>query len=174
MTMLNRAARLLAVAASCLPFAAGAADLDYSAPPYDPYASRHGSPYDDPRYRDMYEIPAAPPRYAPPPRSFTRSYRDDGYLPPLNAPPRFSDAPLYDRCIARGEIRSRLADDGWGDFHDLDIRGEVAFVKARRPSGRIFELKVDRCTGDIVRASPLGPIYSGPYAGGDPRHDRAY
>jgi hypothetical protein len=180
--MRQRALRLLALAAICVPLAARAADLDDRAPPYDPYASRYGSPYDDPRYRDMYEHPAPPPRSAAPYRyhgAYPPRSTKDGYLPPMDGPPRFADhasryAERVDACIPRGEAKRRLIEDGWSDFHDLDIRGHVALVRARRPSGRLFELEVDRCSGEIVRAMPLTRGYSQPYADGRRRHDRYY
>lgn len=165
MTILKGSARLAAFAALCLPVAvAQAADIDYNAPPYDPYASRYGSPYDDPRYRDMYEHPAPPPRYAAPYR-YQRSYKDE-YLPPMDRVPRFDEPPrrryseLPHSCVPRGEAKRRLIADGWSDFHELELRGEVVLVRARRPSGRLFELRVDRCSGEIVRADPIGRPYA--------------
>lgn len=164
MTTTKRLAYISALAAVCLPVAAvQAADIDHAAPPYDPYASRYGSPYDDPRYRDMYEHPAPPPRYAAPYRP--RSYRDN-YLAPMDSAPRFDDpqrrqySSQSDYCIPRGEAKRRLVADGWSDFHERELRGEVVLVRARRPSGRLFELRVDRCTGEILRADPLGRPYA--------------
>ena len=42
----------------------------------------------------------------------------------------------------------------------------IATVRARRPSGRLFELTIDRCSGEIVSARPLEPRRFGPYAYG--------
>lgn len=178
MTRPDRWARMLAPLVICAPMAAAAADLDHDAPPYDPYASRYSSPYDDPRYRDVYQHPA-PPRHVEryrdsrPGAHYSGSYKD-GYLRPMDAPPRFADAPLRykeDYCIPRGEIRRHLIREGWSDFHNLELRTSIAFVRARSPSGRLFELKVDRCTGHVVRAEPLGPP---PFAHDHRRYGRSY
>jgi hypothetical protein len=69
-----------------------------------------------------------------------------------------------------------LQSQGWHAFHDVDIRGELVTVRARRPSGRLFDLTVDRCSGEVVNARPvLGPPL-GPYAYGPPprRWDRPF
>ena len=58
------------------------------------------------------------------------------------------------------------AAQGWHDFHDGDVRGDIATVRARRPSGRLFDLAIDRCSGEIVSAQPLEPRRIGPYAAG--------
>jgi hypothetical protein len=185
------AAGLLAAAAAT---GAQAADL-YDGPPPD----RYGSAYDDPRYADIYRYPVPPPRYAaPPPRAFERYaeppiprervYREDERYEPkyLPGPPRHSYAEPprahADRCLPREVVKERLLRSGWHDFHDGDVRGEIATVRARRPSGRLFDLVIDRCSGEIVDARPLEPRRIGPYAEGSPygygpqprRWDRAY
>lgn len=63
----------------------------------------------------------------------------------------------HDGCTPREIIRERLVDQGWRDFHNADPRGAYVVVEARRPSGRAFHLRIDRCTGDIVLARPLEP-----------------
>ena len=157
-----------------------AADLDDGPPP-----DRYGSAYDDPRYADIYRYPKGPeygvPRYAPRPYVVPvpreRVYRDDDddYVRP--PPRRYSyvdPAPPYaGHCLPREVIRHRLADRGWHDFHAAELRGEVALVHARRPSGRLFALKVDRCSGDVLSASPLEGRF-GPYAHGPRRWERFY
>lgn len=176
------AARLLSVAVLGLPLTARAADMDYRAPPYDPYA-RSESPYDDPRYRDLYEDPPRAPRYAEPryedERPLPRSYKDDGYLEPMPVPPRFSEGPRSTPpgCLPRREVHERLVSSGWGDFHDIDLRGPLAHLKARRPSGRLFELTIDRCTGRIVESQQLSGPEPRPYAwrtSPPPHYDRRY
>ncbi len=138
-----------------------AADL-YDNPP------RIGSPYEDPRYRDMYgyqPAPPPPPRYVdrgdlPPPRIvYPDAPRDRrGYLAPMPAPgyidgrawtPDRHDRTTND-CIPREAIRRALQDDGWNGFHDLDLRGPVAVVFAYRPDGRLYRVKVDRCSGAVL------------------------
>jgi hypothetical protein len=181
------AAGLLAAAVTT---GAQAADL-YDGPPPD----RYGSAYDDPRYADIYKYPppapyAVPPRpyagvpvpppYATPPIPRERVYRDDyAYEPKYGpGPRRYSYAepvPPYGRgCVPKEEIKDRLLRHGWHDFHGGTPQGDVATVRARRPSGRLFELTIDRCSGEIVSAQPLEPrrfgpfAYGGPYANGGP------
>ena len=176
------AAGLLAAAAAT---GAQAADL-YDGPPPD----RYGSAYEDPRYADIYKYPppyaVRPPRaferYAEPPIPRERVYREDERYEPkyLPSPRRFSYAEpprdYADRCLPREVIKERLLRSGWHDFHDGDIHGAIATVRARRPSGRLFDLAIDRCTGEIVSAEPLEPRRIGPYAYGPPprRWERPY
>jgi hypothetical protein len=140
---------------------------------------RYGA-YEDPRYADVYRHPEPPP---PEPRYYRYSekppiprepvYRDDYYRP--HAPPRYAEAHPYQpphrrACLSRQEAGNVLLRDGWRDFHEADvIDNSTAVVKARRPDGRMFALRVDRCTGEIVNARPLG---EGPYAGGPRRWER--
>jgi hypothetical protein len=164
--------------------AAQAADLDEGPPP-----DRYGSAYDDPRYADMYKYPSPPAYAVPPPRPYAgppipreRVYRDEELGPdyyPGYTGRRYSYAepvpPYAGRCAPREVVKERLYRDGWTDFHDGDIHGSVATVRARRPSGRLFELTLDRCTGEIVRAEPLEGRAFGPYAYGPPRRwERPY
>lgn len=158
------AAGLMAAAAAT---GAQAADL-YDGPP-----DRYGSAYDDPRYADIYKYPAPPPRYvAPPPVPRERVYREEYYEREYDAPRRYSGyeprGPYANGCLPRAEIKERLLRSGWHDFHDGDVRGEVATVRARRPSGRLFDLVIDRCSGEIVDARPLEPRRYGPFAHGGP------
>lgn len=173
------AASLLAAAMTT---GAQAADLDDGPPP-----DRYGA-YDDPRYADIYRYPRPPAYVVPPgpvyghPVPRERVYRDDddGYEGDYRGPRRYSynepRAPLRGACLPRAEIKGQLLSRGWNDFHDADVRGDVAFVRARRPSGRLFALTLDRCTGEIVSARPLEGRPYGPYAYGPPprRWDRAY
>ncbi len=198
------AAGLLAAAVTT---GAQAADL-YDGPPPD----RYGQAYEDPRYSDIYKYPAPPRYAVPPPRPYAgvpvpppyagppipreRVYRDDDYayepkyFPP--GPRRYSHAdprghadpraPYAGRCVPQERIKDELLSQGWQDFHHGSVQGEVATVHARRPSGRLFALTIDRCTGEIVSAQPMEPRRYGPYAYGEPngygppprRWDRAY
>ena len=189
------AASLLAAAVTT---GAKAADLDVGPPP-----DRYGSAYDDPRYADIYKYPRPPAYVAPPPGPYAsgpppyagsppyagppipreRVYRNDdyGYDPSYApGPRRYSYAepvpPYAGRCAPREFVKERLFNEGWRDFHDGEVRGEIATIHARRPNGRVFMLSIHRCSGEIVRADPLegGPF--GPYAyGPQPRRwDRAY
>jgi hypothetical protein len=178
----------LAIAALAAPgLRSDAADLNYRHAPAD----RYGSAYEDPRYADLYGEP--PPRYVEPPRRYGYGYgqppipkepvyRDD-YRP---YPPRYAEAPpphiysyrpdVYGRhgCASREEVRQDLFRQGWRDLRDAEVadRG-TAFVRARRPDGRPFELKVDRCSGEVLAARPLYSDY-GPYAQGERRWLRSY
>ena len=116
-------------------------------------------------------------RYAEPRYEAPRRYYDEapaaphnryGYLEPMNPRSDYSAGPT---CIPRGEIRRALINEGWRDFRDLELRGEVAKIQARRPNGQLYALKVDRCSGEIVHSRPLhdGGV---PYAYRDRYSDR--
>lgn len=121
-------------------------------------------PYPEPRsYEDEYGAP--PPRDYVPPRASTK----DEPLPP---PPRYSEyrerAPA---CTPRHVVLRRLEGEGWRDFHDPVVTGPVAVVLARRPSGDLYRLRIDRCSGEIVGARierrAVEPAYvEGPYVEG--------
>jgi hypothetical protein len=147
-----RTRQLLAASTLALGLAAAmpatAADLDHGYPA--------GSPYDDRRYSDIYRHPAPPPPpqyaqpyYAPPPPP--PAYRQEQrYLP---APPPYrNDGRTAGNCLPRHVIRDRLESRGWHDFHDPQVAGNVAHIRARRPNGRLFDLTVDRCTGEVLQA----------------------
>jgi hypothetical protein len=167
MKALMIAAALVTAVAASAP-AAHAADLD------DGYTDRHSSPYDDPRYRDLYGSPSRyTERYEYKERSYRPPvppqtvYRDDDYLP---GPRRYVEHPRFGApCLPRHEIRRRLQDEGWSDFHELDVGNATASVRARRPSGELYDLRVDRCSGTIVDARPFDRYVPGPYASGPPR-----
>ncbi len=152
-----------------------AADLDDR---YEP-GPRHGSAYDDPRYADLYGRPPTPPppqyghAYPQPPIPSAPIYRDhDRYMPPPDrryAETQPRDAYRHSGCAAKDEIQHQLKRDGWHSFHDPRvIDRDTAFVKARRPSGRLYEIKLDRCSGDILASRPLeAPSYYGPNTFGE-------
>src|SRR5262249_33411815 len=139
-----------------------------------PPPDRYGSAYDDPRYADIYRRQEPPPYAVPPPYAAPvpreRVYRDDDDAAPYGRPPRFSYSdprPGYGGgCVPRDVLRERLMRHGWHDFHDGELRGNVAVVRARRPSGRLFELSIERCSGEIVSAYPLEGRTFGPFAYG--------
>lgn len=113
---------------------------------------------------DLYEPPYEEyGEEAPPPPRYRFAAGPDDFQPPY--PPER----IYGRgCIPREVARDRLVEAGWYDFHGLEPRDSVVFVKARRPSGRLFDLTIDRCSGEIVDARPLYDG-GGRYAWG-PRH----
>ena len=143
-----------------------AADLDYGRAPTD----RYSEAYEDPRYRDLYapeprRYSAAPryePRYEP---GYAPSYAPGHPVPPSsvyrdNAPYRYGQ----NRCIPREAVRDRLLSEGWGNFQDLELRGDAARINARRPNGDLFSLQVDRCTGQILNSRLIQRGGIGPYA----------
>lgn len=146
---------------------------------------RSEAPDEDSRYSDIFRYPppryAAPP-YARPrgydrdtypdgdepdhPSRWTDRRRGSDYLAPMPYPPGFGDRQgVYDRraggdwdtagCVPRHEIRRGLIRDGWSDFDDLELREGMAIVRARRPDGQPYRLRIDRCSGEIVRAWPI-------------------
>jgi hypothetical protein len=138
----------LAAVATCAAVPASAADLGYG------YGSLKDVPDDDPRYSDVYRHPAPPPpRYAapyPPPAPVYPAPPAPYYAGP---PPRVYDGYAgRPDCLPRHVISSRLESRGWLDLHDLQVSGDVAHARARRPNGRIFDLTVDRCTGEVLQA----------------------
>jgi hypothetical protein len=147
------AALLLALAGPAYRQPSQAADL-YGSEAYPP-----ASPYNDPRYGDIYRIPA-PERYAAPlPEAYRPGYdgppvRHDrnGYLREM-PPHGFSlDGRTAAGCLPRGLVHDQLARRGWSDFQALDLRGDVAFLRARRVNGSWFDLTVDRCSGQVLAA----------------------
>ena len=141
-----------------------AADLDDG--PYD----RNGSAYDDPRYSDIYRYPDG--RHPVPREPVYGNRYDDDDRDDYQAPRRYTyaDPRAYrGACVPREQIKYRLKEHGWHDFRDPEIRGEIATVLARRPSGRQFELTLDRCSGEIVNVQQLDRPY-GPYAYGNGPH----
>jgi hypothetical protein len=164
------AASMLAIVAASP--TARAADLDYYGAP-----ERQSSPYDDPRYRDLYGDP--PTRYTE-----RREYEERTYRAPV--PPAYvyrdrdDDTRLYEErrygsaCLPRHEIRRRLHAEGWGDFNNIDIGGDTAQFRARRPNGTPYDLTIDRCSGAIISARPLDRYVPGPYAYEPRRWTRPY
>lgn len=145
MSAYARFAAVSALTVSVALFALPAVAADLYEPPYDGYGE--GPPHGD--------------RYADVPDDFEPPYPPDGYAG-------------RDGCIPRELARDRLRDAGWRDFHALEPRGRVVLVKARRPSGRLYDLTIDRCSGEVVDARPLYGRRMGPYALGPRRHWAPY
>jgi hypothetical protein len=175
------AAGLLAAAAVS---PALAADMDDGKTPYP-----KGGVYDDPRYPPK----GPPPGYEDddddgpntPPNKFSGPPPDKYAAPPPRyaPPPKYSAAPpppYAGKCVRSEEVRDRLTNLGWRDFHaGQPVNETTVTLRARRPSGRLFELTLHRCSGQIVDARPLeprpygngyadrgpdGPGYGSPYA----------
>lgn len=184
-TTMSLTACVIAAAVLIGPQTAAAADLDYRTVPAP---DRYSQAYEDPRYRDLYapEPRAEPrgysyapqpyaPQYVPAPHPVPQAYvYRDGYRE--RDRDRFDERRYSDACLPRGEIKRRLSDGGWHDFHDLDSTGNVTRVKARRHNGDLFALKVDRCNGEVVRADLIERGGIGPYADGSSqrRYERPY
>lgn len=141
-----------------------AADLGYG------YPDRYRSAYEDQRYRDLYAEPRRHDRYADEEdviEDRADVYREREVYDDKRVITRRSysySEPVVARCAPRAEIRDRLLRDGWHDFEEVDVRSRVAVVEARRPDGLPYRLKIDRCSGEVVSAHPLAPVYGGSYA----------
>jgi hypothetical protein len=145
-----RLAAASALAVSFAIFSAPASAADLYEPPYDEYGE--GPPPQD-RYAD---VPPPQDRYAEVPDDFEPPYPEPGYA--------------ERGCVARELARDRLRAAGWRGFHAVEARGNVVLVKARRPSGRMFDLTIDRCSGEVVDARPIYGRRSGRFADGPQRY----
>lgn len=117
------------------------------------------------------------------------SYKDDLAEERCAPPPRYSDAlrePAYREryderhagrgpaCVPRRVIRRALHEEGWLDLHALELAGPVARLRARRDSGRLFALELDRCTGRVLHAEVLSPSRTHVWTRGPRRHYPTY
>lgn len=68
-------------------------------------------------------------------------------------------APVRPGCLTPTKIHKKLRSMGWWDFRRLSLAGEAFRLEARHPSGSIYYLKVDLCTGKVIgaRRLPKGP-----------------
>jgi hypothetical protein len=160
-----RLAAAFAVAASLFAWALPALSADL----YEPFGA--GSPYEDPRYADIYgDDPPPYDRYAEPPDDFEPPYRPRASLKDGRA---YEPPYAFDRraaCVPRHVVRDRLRAEGWGDFYGFEPRGRVVLVQARRRSGRLFDLTIDRCSGAVVEARPVNGERFDSFADGPRRH----
>ena len=67
------------------------------------------------------------------------------------------DSREIERTLMAGDvvIRDRVESRGWHDFHDPQVPGNVAHIRARRANGHVFDLTVDRCTGQVLGAEAV-------------------
>jgi hypothetical protein len=72
--------------------------------------------------------------------------------------------------VPREVARDRLRAAGWRGFYAVEPRDDVVLVKARRPSGRLFDLTIDRCSGEVVDAKPIYGRRYGGFDGGPRRY----
>jgi hypothetical protein len=185
-------AGLLAAAAAT---PALAADMDDGKTPYP-----KGGIYDDSRYPpkgpppgyyeddddddgprtppNKFSGPPPPDKYGPPPPykfsgppppdKFSGPPPPDKYGPP--PPNKFSGVTPPGKCVRSEEVRDRLTNLGWREFHaGQPVNENIVTLRARRPNGRLFELTLHRCSGQIVDARPLEPR---PYAFNGPEGPR--
>jgi hypothetical protein len=124
-----------------------AADMDDGSP------YPRGGVYDEPRY---------PPRA--PPQRYDDDDEDDGPDTRNNysrvpAPNKYAHVPPYQgKCVRSEDVRERLTSQGWRDFHaGQPVNDSIVTMRARRPNGRLFELTLHRCSGQVVDARPLEP-----------------
>jgi hypothetical protein len=115
----------------------------------DIYDRRTGATYEDPRYADIYTHPEPPRPLGPPRREYLAPMQ-----PHYDGPRRHSSGPV--NCASHHEIRRDLIEQGWGEFNDIELRGSSALIEARRPNGHLYQLKIDRCSGEILHAQRLG------------------
>jgi hypothetical protein len=157
----------------------------YAEPPYDDGSYRddgfgegvsdggygeEGDPA-QPRY-DRYGAAPSPDRYREPydagePIEPRQGSIKDGYpvpMPPPHAsapPPRYGDTrpPRAERyaCLDRWQIKRRLRGEGWSGIRPVGGNGGIVHMRARRfDSSSLFGLRVDRCSGAVLAARPLG------------------
>lgn len=131
-------------------------DDDRDAPPaqYGEGPAGYSSYKDDPpagSIKDGYPVPMPPPRYSDnPPERVERIER----IERVERVPRRS---ARYACLDRHQVRHRLRADGWADIHPIGGTGPgpVVRIKARRiESGRMFVLRLDRCSGEVLAAQP--------------------
>jgi hypothetical protein len=144
-----RLAAASAVAASLFAAALPAHSADLYAPPYGSNYERYGDAYDEDgqrfdRYSDRDEDERVYPGW--------RFRKDEAFDPPYRRP-RY--AGRHDDCVPRQVAHARLRAEGWYDFGNFLARGDVVLMQARRPSGRLFDVTVDTCSGEVVAARPL-------------------
>ena len=153
-----------------------AADLNYE-DSYERYSSS-GSPYDDPRYASIYgrssnqrvEIEVDPlPRNRSSYRS-TRSYsysssREQRCLRPYDSTHQHTSNEYYsDVCLSKYQIRRKLKRQGWRGFELIRANRRIAVITARQIGGDRYKLRVDRCSGEVLRARVIDSYANDSYA----------
>ena len=146
--------------------------------------SRSGSPYDDPRYSAIYgnrlsesdvarlsrrngdrfggrrydysssdsSSSVAEARMCDrPQRDVYRSSRTYG----STEPPGYAN-----RCLQKSAIRQHLRDDGWFAFEIIRVEPDYAILQAHKDDGARYQIRVDRCSGDILGARLLDRSYA--------------
>lgn len=153
MTTAKLAFAVAAAAIALTTVPALAADLGYG--PTD-------QAYEDPRYSDIYRHPPPPPRYATPyAPPAPPVYREERYIP-APPPPHYVPQPRYrsesryqEECLPQETIRARLEHRGWFEFHDPKVAGNLVHIRARRNNGQLYDVTVDRCSGQVLGAEVI-------------------
>ena len=55
-------------------------------------------------------------------------------------------------CRSPREIHRQMRRQGWRKFHNLRIRPTVLRFKARQRNGLTYNVKIDRCSGSLIKA----------------------
>ena len=95
--------------------------------------------------KDGYPVPQGPGE-----QQYTQqrgSTKDDSYVEPRRQ--------ARSECLSKYGIRGALNSQGWHNFDNVEIRGNVAYMTARNDGGRRFELRVDSCSGHVIDADPV-------------------
>jgi hypothetical protein len=111
-------------------------------------ASRSGS------IKDGYPVPMPSPRASAPPPRHTLPHHVG--RPPawvhVERPPVRGGRHV---CLDRWQIRRQLRWEGWTAVRPLGGEGGIVRMRARRfDSSSVFDLRVDRCSGEVLAAWP--------------------
>ena len=185
MTIWGRSLHLVLGAIATLALTFGAVATANAADIYDRSARSYDtSPYDDPRYADLYGREHHSRRdYARryhDERSY-RDWRDDHYRDRYDDERHLRDPAglwrrhRYDRsgryaCVERFHVVMRLVRRGWRDFNPVGRDAGYVRVQARHWRHGKAVLKIDRCSGRVVA---IRPLRYGRYAR-PVQYDRAY
>ena len=174
------AASLFAALAASTPLAGNAADLYGENYRYDDSQGYdEGRQYGESNRGRENGYAEEEPRYDEPRYGYRGSTKDGDYLPPVDRAPPFSEYRpdgRYDNngCAPRWQVRSRMVADGWRNFQRLAVRPNVIILRAQRPNGRAFDLKVDRCSGEVIAQRPARFQGYGAYGPRPHRYGWAY
>jgi hypothetical protein len=79
----------------------------------------------------------------------------NGYGQPKNGNFNLRRARAQGYCLYPNEIRRRLRQQGWYGFNVKKLKPRIAIVKSSSRGVR-YRLKIDRCSGQILKAKPVG------------------
>ena len=111
----------------------------------------HGSKYGNKKYGSGYN------NYGYGNRGYNRHRNDNGYG--YRQPNRGGYNLQRDRvrgyCMYPNEIRRMLRYQGWQGFRVRKLTPQIAIIHSNR-NGMRYRLKLNRCTGEMIRVKPLG------------------